>query len=92
MTSNEAKKLRIDHDACARMLNRMTVANLRIVHARNLSAHGREILFGGPQSKDELISAILELSGFGIAKLNEAIHVLAHDGWKNEICEFCQEA
>lgn len=91
-TTQEAKKFRTDHDACARMLNRLTVAKLKVVYARNLNERGQSILYGGPSGKDELISAILAFE-YPITKLNESIHVLYHvDGWKLDICEWCQEA
>lgn len=91
-TTQEAKRFRVDHDNAAKILNRLTIAKLKVVYARNLSERGQSILFGGPSGKDELISAILAFE-YPIAKLNESIHVLYHvDGWKNDVCEFCQEA
>lgn len=89
MTKTEAQTFRSDHDSSARMLNRMSKSTLKVVYNRNLSSRGYQIVSGGPASKDELISAILAFE-FPIAKLNESIHVLYHDEWKNDICEHCK--
>jgi hypothetical protein len=90
MTTLEAKRFRIDHDNAVKMLNRLTVAKLKVVYARNLNERGMVSLYGGPASKDELISAIIAFE-YPIGKLNESIHVLYHvDGWKLDICEWCK--
>ena len=91
MTTTEAKRFRIDHDTAARMLNRMSKAQLKTVFIRNMQERGMEMLYGGPVSKDELISAILAFE-YPIAMLNEAIHVLYHDSAQcpNEVCDYCR--
>src|ERR1700751_3906948 len=91
MSETEAKRFRIDHDNAARMLNRMSKEQLKTVFVRNLQERGMEILYGGPVSKDELISSILNFS-YPIAMLNEAIHVLYHASAQcpNEVCDYCR--
>jgi hypothetical protein len=89
-TKTQAEEFNLSYGTEVRFLSRMTAKNLNVVYGRTLREMGREVLFGGPSGKDELISAILELHGMGIDKLNEASHVLYHsEDMPNEACKFC---
>jgi hypothetical protein len=87
-TEAEAREYRTAHDHEAIRLTRMTKAALEIEYNRTLAAHGITRLYGGPGSKDELISSILSYS-YPNDKLNESIHVLYHTEWKLDVCEYC---
>jgi len=92
-TKSQAKEFNLSYQAEVRFLSRMSKQGLQRVHARNMNELGMQMLYGGPASKDELITAILDMHGMGIAKLNEATHVLYHSSeCPNEACNFCQEA
>lgn len=89
-TTDQAQSFQLSYQSEVRFLNRMTAKKLNVVYGRTLREQGKEILFGGPSGKDELIAAILELHGMGIDKLNEAIHVQYHTAdMPNEACKFC---
>lgn len=89
-THNEAKRFTQSYQRDVRFYSRKSAANLNIIYARKLREHGKEILFGGPSNRDDLLSAILELDGMGIDRINEASHVLYHDAdMPNEACKFC---
>jgi hypothetical protein len=89
MTETEARNFRTDHDAYVRTLSRQTKSHLASMYRQQLAAHGRELLYGGPASKDELISAISNLN-YPIERLNESIHVLYHqDSDGSSACEWC---
>jgi hypothetical protein len=89
-TKTQAEEFNLSYGSEVRFLSRMTAKNLNVVFGRTLREMGREVLFGGPSGKDELISAILELHGMGIDKVNEASHVLYHaEDMPNEACKFC---
>ena len=78
MSELQARTIREARDGYVQSLSRKTKAAL-----------GREILFGGPASKTELITALVELR-YPLAKLNEAIHVLYHSAeFPNDACEHC---
>lgn len=79
MTEAEARNFRIGHDALVRKLSRMSRGELARLELAELRKAGRERLFGGPHSKDELIRAITSYS-FPLEQLNESIHVLYHRG------------
>lgn len=88
MNQTEARTLREGHNAYVKRLDRMTRAALASEYRREMAEHGMQSLFGGPVSKEEFIRALCELR-YPIVKLNEAIHVIAHDvTWPD--CPFCQ--
>lgn len=89
-TIDQAKEFNVSYQTEVRFLSRMSRAGLNTVYGRTLREMGREVLFGGPSNKDDLVSAILELHGMGIDKINEASHVLYHSAdMPNEACKFC---
>lgn len=88
MNQTEARTLREGHNAYVKRLDRMTKAALAVEYRREMTEQGMTSLFGGPVSKEELIRALCELR-YPIAKLNESIHVIAHDvTWPD--CPHCQ--
>lgn len=89
-TKSQAEEFMTSYQSEVRFLSRITAKNLRVVHARHMNERGMQMLLGGPVSKDELITAILELHGMGIGQLNEATHVLYHSAdMPNEACPSC---
>jgi hypothetical protein len=91
-THTEAESFNLSYQSEVRFLSRMTAKNLNVVYGRTLREMGREVLFGGPSNKDELIRAILELHGMTTDKLNEVTHVLYHkpsEVWS--ACEWCHD-
>lgn len=89
-THDEAESFNLSYQSEVRLLSRISAKNLNHVYGRTLREMGREVLFGGPSNKDDLVSAILELHGMGIDKINEASHVLYHSAdMPNEACKFC---
>lgn len=90
MTTAEAQQFLQDHDNYARAISRQPKAALADLYRRELAAAGIHLLYGGPASKDELISALVGLR-FPLGKLNESVHVLHHtDGITSDVCEFCR--
>lgn len=91
MDQTEARTYRAAYAAAVKRYSKMTKAQLRTEDAAALEARGMQRLYGGPQSKDELIADILELRGYTAAKEHEAIHTLGHDTpWPD--CGHCQAA
>lgn len=91
-TTQQAKEFMLSYQSEVRYLSRMSAKDLRVVHARHMTANGMTSIFGGPVSKDELITAILELNGMGVDKINEATHVLYHSAdMPNTACKTCME-
>lgn len=91
MTETEARTLREAANAAVRRYSRMTRAQLAAEHRQLQADRGIETLWGGPGTKDELVAGTLELRGYGVARLNEATHVVAHDVvWPD--CQWCQAA
>lgn len=89
MTKDQALMFRAAENAAVKRYSKMTKVQLRNEWLAALSDTGSQSVYGGPVSKDELIRAILELRGYTVAKLNEAIHASAHDvTWPD--CEFCR--
>jgi hypothetical protein len=85
----QARVIREAHDSYVKSIYRKPKAALAQMYRSELAAQGRTILYGGPGSKDELISALVELR-YPLAKMNESIHVLYHrDGLTNDVCEWC---
>jgi hypothetical protein len=92
MTEDEARAHRADHDNYAKAISRMTKAELAILYRREMAIRGTELLYGGPGSKDEFISAIMNLN-YPAALMNETSHVLYHKPGENwSACEHCQRA
>lgn len=79
MTREEAAAFRKGHDAQVKRLWRMGKVALAIEERRLMKNQGIERVFGGPVTKDEFISSVLELRGYTITRLNEATHTVAHD-------------
>ena len=91
MTETEARTLREAASAAVRRYSRMTRAQLRAENTAAQEAAGIQHLHGGPVTKDELVADTLELRGYGVARLNEATHVVGHDVvWPD--CRWCQAA
>lgn len=89
MTPAEAQQFRQDHDSYARAIWRKPKGTLAALYRQELAAAGRQLLYGGPVSKDELANALVDLR-FPLGKLNESVHVLHHtDGIISDVCEFC---
>lgn len=89
MNELQARIFREAHDSYVKSIYRKPKATLAAMYRDELADRGRQILFGGPTGKDELISALTELR-YPLAKLNEAIHVLYHTPEVvNEACEYC---
>lgn len=78
-----ARGFRVAHDTEVKTLNRKPKYELIAILRSETGAQGI-------YSKDEAINAILEARGFGIELLNEAIHVLHHEGGGWDACQFCQ--
>ena len=88
MNETEARTFREAHDAYAKRLTRTAKAQLANMYRLELADLGMTSVYGGPQSKDELISALMELR-YPVATLNEGTHVLYHDViWPD--CQHCQ--
>lgn len=86
MSSQQASDFRAARDAEVQLLSRKPKYELV---AQYYAVTGSDQ--GARFSRDELIAGILEREGFGIGKLNQAIHVLHHtDGFRNSACDLCQ--
>lgn len=90
MSTSEAQAFRDAYGAEVSRLSRKTRTQLRQIDAAALTARGMQRLYGGPQSKDELISEILGFS-YPVDRLNETTHVLYHKPGENwSACDLCQ--
>lgn len=88
MTPDEAAAFRKGYDAQVKRLWRMGKVALAIEERRLMKDQGIERIHGGPVTKDEFISSVLELRGYTIGRLNQATHVAAHDvDWPD--CPYC---
>lgn len=88
MDKTEAHIFREAWNAYVKRISRLPVAKLRQVYADDMRERNMFSLYGGPKSKDELISALVELH-YPNEKLNEAIHVTGHDViWPD--CPYCR--
>jgi hypothetical protein len=90
MTEPQARIFREAYNAAVKRYSRMTIAQLKAERAAALAGQGMISLYGGPVSKDEFVSAVLNLRGYTIDKLNETTHVLHHapgESWS--ACEWC---
>jgi len=89
MDREHAAALIAAHDADVRLLSRKPKYELVAIETMELRAAGMERLFGGPVSKDEFLSSILDLR-FPRERQDEARHVLGHlpdEVWS--ACQFC---
>ena len=92
MNETEARTLREAHDGYVKSIYRKPKAQLAALYRDEQAARGIQTLYGGPASKDELISALTELR-YPLAKMNESIHVLYHGGGiVNDACDQCKAA
>lgn len=88
MTHGQAQTLRAAYDGAIKQYTKMTKTQLSMAITDEMADRGVYRVFGH-LSKDELIAGILDLRGYTVAKLNEAIHVIAHDPrWPD--CPHCQ--
>ena len=86
-TELEARMFREAASVSVNRLNRMSKAALAAEHTAILADQGMTSVYGGPRSKDELISAIMNLR-YPVARLNMTTHVLYHQ-LPSEVCEWC---
>lgn len=69
-------------------ISRNTKAALATLYSVDQAERGVTTVFGGPATKQELISALVELH-YPLAKMNEASHVLYHGEYANDACAYC---
>lgn len=90
MTEDEARELQAGAAETSRKLTRMSAADLRRIAVAERAAHGIELLYGR-FDKDDLVSEIMDLRGFTVPRINQAIHTLGHDVvWPD--CPYCTTA
>lgn len=85
MNETQARVFREAHDHYVKTISRKSKTQLVTLTDQEMT------VYGGTRhwSKDELVSALVELR-YPLAKLNESIHVLYHvDGITNDVCEWC---
>ena len=82
-TAEDAIAFRQACDKRMKALYRKTVPALRQLHRAQA-----QYVIGGPVTKEEFVSAILERE-YPVALLNETTHVLYHRGAWNSACEHC---
>jgi hypothetical protein len=88
-TADIALSYRKAHDTWVKKLWSLSMQALREIDRQQLAGQGSERLMGGPVTKDELVSAIVERE-YPLTKLNEAIHAAHHgpdESWP--ACGFC---
>jgi hypothetical protein len=89
MNETQARTIREAHDSYVKSIYRKTKNQLTIMYAEELADRGMYLAYGGPASKDELVSALTELR-YPLASMNESVHVLYHvDGITSDVCEQC---
>jgi len=91
MTETEARTFREAASGYVNRLNRMTKAALdRELRADLADSGDRVIIFGGPRTKDEYISRLMELH-YPNHKHNETTHVLYHPTPEqgSSACDWC---
>ena len=89
MNETEASEFRRGHDTYVRTLSRTAKARLASTYRQELASRGQQLLYGGPASKDELVSALASLR-YPLGQLNESTHVLYHaPGETWSACEHC---
>ena len=88
-TAHDALTYRHDYDVRMKALYRKTMPTLHDIERAHLAGQGMTRLSGGPSTKEELISTILDAE-YSRDKLNEAIHVAYHSpGESWSACEHC---
>jgi hypothetical protein len=91
MNETQARTIREAHDSYVKSIYRKPRATLAHMYRQELADQGIRLVYGGPASKDELISALVELR-YPLASMNESVHVLYHvDGITNDVCKQCNE-
>lgn len=91
MNETEARIFREAYTGAAVRYSKMTTAQLQDEDDAACQYAGIEHVFGGPVTKAELITDIMNLRGYTTAKWDEATHVIAHETpWPD--CEHCQAA
>lgn len=89
MNETQARTFFEARTAYIQRINRSTKAELASIYREDMREQGRQIIFGGPSTKAELINALVELH-YPLAKVNEATHVLYHSAdFPNEVCAWC---
>lgn len=89
MNETQARTLIEARSGYTQTISRKTANVLRIMFREDQAERGMQTLFGGPVTKQELISALVELH-YPLTKLNEATHVLYHSAeFPNEACPWC---
>jgi hypothetical protein len=89
MNETQARTIREAHDGYVKSIYRKHLTTLAHMYRQELTARGMYLAYGGPASKDELISALVELR-YPLASMNESVHVLYHvDGITSDVCEQC---
>lgn len=78
MTEDEAREFHAAAAETSRKLTRMSAAELGRVAKAERAAHGIELLYGKP-GREDLVSEVMDLRGFTVDRINQAIHVLHHD-------------
>ena len=90
MTETEARAFRAAYQGAVTRYSRMSKTALAAEERALMADQGIQRVYGGPASKDEFLSSVLDLRGYTIARLNEATHVLHHtETWPD--CEYCQD-
>lgn len=89
MNETEARIFREAYEAAVKRYSKMARVALATEEAALMRDQGMEHIYGGPSSKDELLTSILNLRGYTNEKLYEATHVVSHDVvWPD--CRYCQ--
>ncbi len=92
MSEHEASEYRRAHDRDVRMLNRLSKKALREISAAELAESGIIRVAGGPVTKAEFITEILDRR-WPITRLNETSHVLYHhSGERWSACDWCNRS
>lgn len=89
MTRETAAALRAGAATETALLSHKPKYELTAIERGELAAAGISRLVGN-SSKDELIASLLSLRGYDTSRLNEASHVLYHEGTPWPACEYCQ--
>jgi hypothetical protein len=89
MNETQARMFREGHNTYVNRLARMSKGALVIEWQDDMADRGMTTLFGGPRTKDELISELVEMR-YPLAQVNEASHVVGHQGVVWPACKWCQ--
>jgi hypothetical protein len=84
----QARTIHKAYDSYVKSIHRQTKAQLADAYRGELADRGQILAYGGPASKDELISALIELR-YPRAMMNETIHVLYHQDFISSVCAYC---